>query len=85
MSGVSTDVDSSALQVQNVGQLISLLRRHPHSGFPIVSNDPDLPPKTFVGFILRSHLCILLKHPEIFLTPEDTSGAEPEPDLGDIS
>eukprot|EP00698_Gefionella_okellyi_P015198 TRINITY_DN4286_c0_g1_i1.p1 TRINITY_DN4286_c0_g1~~TRINITY_DN4286_c0_g1_i1.p1 ORF type:complete len:814 (+),score=118.51 TRINITY_DN4286_c0_g1_i1:176-2443(+) len=56
-------------EVENVGVLYDTLwptLHHEHNGFPVVNNGDDAN-QTMCGLILRSELCILLSHPEIFL------------------
>ena len=53
-------------EVENVGDIEDMLRSCPHNAFPVVGGQGQ---SNFCGLILRSQLCVLLKHPEVF-TPE---------------
>lgn len=48
-----------------MGHLVDLLKSCPHSGFPVVFSSPS-GQNTFCGLILRSQICVLLSHTELF-------------------
>ena len=49
-------------EVERVGDLLAVLRRTTHSGFPVVDIGPQKDKTFFSGLILRRHLYTLLQH-----------------------
>lgn len=47
--------------VESVGNIVDVLQRTNHHGFPVIDNDPISKAPLLYGLILRSHLLVLLK------------------------